>query len=50
MKFVNKIDAWLHFLLAKVRNLVRTFLEECSMKNNISLFYTVCGARRNGRT
>jgi hypothetical protein len=28
-RFVNKIDAWLHFLLAKVRNLVRTFAEEC---------------------
>jgi hypothetical protein len=30
--FVNKIDAWLHFVLAKVRNLVRTFLEECTYK------------------
>jgi hypothetical protein len=27
--FVNKIDVWLHFLLVKVRNLVRTFVEEC---------------------
>jgi hypothetical protein len=26
-RFVNKIDAWLHFLLAKVRNLIRTFVE-----------------------
>jgi hypothetical protein len=29
--FVNKIDAWLHFILAKVRNLVRTFVEECTI-------------------
>ena len=27
--FVNNIDAWLHFLLARVRNLIRTFVEEC---------------------
>jgi hypothetical protein len=27
-RFVNKLDAWLHFLLAKVRNLVRTFVED----------------------
>jgi hypothetical protein len=31
--FVNKIDAWLHFLLANVRNLVRTFVEECIKVN-----------------
>jgi hypothetical protein len=37
-RFVNKIDACLHFLLAKVRNLVRTFVEECTMSYwNISL-------------
>jgi hypothetical protein len=29
MIFVNVIDAWLHFFLGKVRNLVRNFVEEC---------------------
>jgi hypothetical protein len=28
-RFVNGIDAWLHFLLSKVRNIVRTAIEEC---------------------
>jgi hypothetical protein len=30
-----QIDAWLHFLLAKVRNLVRTFVEECTCRGLI---------------
>jgi hypothetical protein len=28
--FVDKMDAWLHFYLANVQNLVRTFVEECT--------------------
>jgi hypothetical protein len=30
--FVTKINARLHFLLVKVRNLFRTFVEECSLE------------------
>jgi hypothetical protein len=29
-RFVNRIDAWLHFLLSKVRNIVSTVIEECT--------------------
>jgi hypothetical protein len=32
---VNKIDAWLHFLLATVRNIARTFVKECMIKQLI---------------